>query len=67
MRKSLPAALAALAAVGALARPPEVPEAVFKRCATCHTTNQGGANKVGPNLWNVVGGPHAHARDRQNA
>ncbi|MBX3674564.1 MAG: cytochrome c4 [Burkholderiales bacterium] len=36
MRKSLPAALAALAAVGALARPPEVPEAVFKRCATCH-------------------------------
>jgi cytochrome c553 len=36
MRNSLPAALAALAAVGALARPPEVPEAVFKRCVTCH-------------------------------
>jgi cytochrome c len=24
-------------------------------CATCHTTNAGGANRVGPNLWNIVG------------
>lgn len=36
-------------------------EAAFnKRCATCHTANDGGANKVGPNLWGVVGGELAH-------
>jgi cytochrome c len=28
---------------------------VFARCAACHTTTEGGANKVGPNLWDVVG------------
>jgi cytochrome c len=34
-------------------------EAVFKRCAACHTTEEGGANKVGPNLWDIVGRPMA--------
>lgn len=28
---------------------------VFRKCAACHTTENGGANKIGPNLWNVVG------------
>lgn len=28
---------------------------VFKKCAACHTTENGGANKIGPNLWNIVG------------
>jgi cytochrome c len=28
---------------------------VFKKCAACHTDNQGGANGIGPNLWGVVG------------
>ena len=28
--------------------------AAAKKCAACHTFEQGGANKIGPNLWNVV-------------
>jgi cytochrome c2 len=28
---------------------------VFKRCAICHTDTNGGPNKIGPNLWGVVG------------
>lgn len=35
-------------------------EKVFNKCKACHTIEQGGPNKVGPNLWNVVGGPKAH-------
>ena len=34
-------------------------EAVFGRCVSCHTINQGGANGLGPNLYGVVGAPHA--------
>ncbi|MDE2436853.1 MAG: c-type cytochrome [Sphingomonadales bacterium] len=30
-------------------------EAVFKKCASCHTANQGGANGIGPNLYGVLG------------
>ncbi|MEO1650308.1 MAG: cytochrome c family protein [Pseudomonadota bacterium] len=28
---------------------------VFNACKACHSVNEGGANKVGPNLWNIVG------------
>ena len=35
-------------------------EAVFKKCAACHTITQGGANGLGPNLWGIVGKPVAH-------
>ncbi|MGX9961719.1 c-type cytochrome [Roseomonas sp. F4] len=31
-----------------------------RACASCHNFVQGGPNGVGPNLWNVVNGPHAH-------
>ena len=34
-------------------------EKVFAKCAACHTVNQGGANGIGPNLYGVVGKPHA--------
>lgn len=30
-------------------------ERVARRCAACHTFEQGGSNGVGPNLWGVVG------------
>lgn len=28
---------------------------VFKKCASCHTITQGGANGTGPNLWGTMG------------
>lgn len=34
-------------------------ETVFKKCAACHTWEKGGANKVGPNLWDIVNRPIA--------
>ena len=30
-------------------------QAVAKKCAACHTFNQGGANKIGPNLYGILG------------
>lgn len=30
-------------------------QAVFKRCLACHTSDKGGRNLVGPNLYGVVG------------
>ena len=35
-------------------------EAVFKKCAACHTIAQGGPNGIGPNLWASMGKPHGH-------
>lgn len=33
-------------------------QTVFKACAACHDVANGGPNKVGPNLWGIVGRPH---------
>jgi len=35
-------------------------EAAFARCQACHDAHQGGADKIGPNLWGVIGGPVMH-------
>jgi len=35
-------------------------EAVFRKCAACHTIAQGGPNGLGPNLWATMGAPLGH-------
>jgi cytochrome c len=30
---------------------------VFNKCMACHNADKGGANMVGPNLWDVIGEP----------
>lgn len=35
---------------------------VFKKCASCHTINQGGANGIGPNLYATLGEPIAQGK-----
>ena len=32
---------------------------IFKKCAACHSITEGGANKIGPALWGVLGRPAA--------
>ena len=34
-------------------------EKLFKKCSSCHNYNKDSANKVGPNLWNLINRPKA--------
>jgi cytochrome c len=34
-------------------------ERVFAKCSSCHSINSGGANGIGPNLYGIIGKPHA--------
>ena len=36
---------------------PAAGEAVFAKCVSCHTIEQGGANGIGPNIFGIVGKP----------
>jgi cytochrome c len=35
-------------------------QAVAKQCAACHTFEKGGPNRVGPNLYGIIGAKKAH-------
>ncbi|MBX6327177.1 MAG: cytochrome c family protein [Pseudolabrys sp.] len=35
---------------------------VARQCQACHTFEKGGPNRVGPNLWNIVGSPRGEDR-----
>ena len=49
-------------AVELVSAKPEAGEALTKQqgCVACHSFNEGGKAGIGPNLYGVVGGPHAH-------
>jgi cytochrome c2 len=38
---------------------PAAGEKTFRKCKVCHTVDEGGANRVGPNLYGIVGAPVA--------
>ena len=42
--------ISALLAMGEVAHG----EKVYKKCKACHSIKQGGGNKIGPALWNVI-------------
>jgi len=37
-------------------------QAIAKQCQACHTFEKGGPNKIGPNLWGIVGSPRGEDR-----
>ena len=42
---------------------PKAGKKAFRRCQVCYTTEKGGKNRVGPNLWNVVGRKKSGIKD----
>ncbi len=56
-------AVAAVPIEGLLAKAdPAAGADTFKKCMSCHTITQGGANGIGPNLYGVVGDAIAQGR-----
>ena len=53
---NIKATVAATDVVAVLLAPADIAKGkkLFKKCAVCHTTDSGGKNKIGPNLWNIV-------------
>lgn len=47
--------LGVAAAQPAAASSAEEGEKVFRKCKACHTVDEGGSHRVGPNLWGVFG------------
>ena len=39
---------------------PAAGQAAAKACAACHSFDKGGPNKVGPNLYGIIGAPKGH-------
>ena len=35
----------------------------FRKCVSCHTIEEGGRNKMGPNLWNIMNRGIGQAKD----
>ena len=35
----------------------------FRKCVSCHTIDEGGKNKMGPNLWNIMNRGTGQAKD----
>lgn len=57
LRLTAVAALVALSfalPTGVLAQDVAKGEKNFKKCASCHSIEEGGKNKTGPNLWNIM-------------
>jgi cytochrome c len=56
-----PAAVAAAAPIGVLLASADAAKGAnaAKACGACHSFDKGGANKVGPNLWDIVQRPIA--------
>ena len=50
-----PTALANVVTVSGPAISVDAGEKVFKKCKACHTVDEGGKKKTGPNLWGIVG------------
>ncbi|ARP98799.1 c-type cytochrome [Pseudorhodoplanes sinuspersici] len=45
---------------------PKKGEAAAKQCASCHTFEKGGPNRVGPNLYDIVNDEKGHGRNGFN-